>query len=201
MMERFPRAAAWRIFASARGMTLVDMVAVLAVFGIMTAIAVPSVATAIESTRLSQALREVERELQTAKSRAVGKARPIRIRFNCPSAGWYRITELIGTAAVPDPADAAVSRCSETAYPFPPPDTNPLTLPNLDGPVRQLSSGATFAAAQTIEFWPDGTAHYDTGAAPWQMIPVEGINIRLERKGVTSTISVNGLGRIQIESE
>jgi hypothetical protein len=31
------------------------------------------------------------------------------------------------------------------------------------------------------------------------MIPVNGINLTLTRKGVTSTISVNGLGRIQLQ--
>ena len=181
-------------------MTLLDTIAVLALFGILSAVAVPSITSAIESTRLAQATREVERELQIAKSRAVGKSRPIRIRFNCPAAGMYRITELIGTAAAPAAADGAINRCSDVTYPFPPADTNPLTLPNLDGPVRLLSSSVAFVVAPTIEFWPDGTAHYDTGVIPWQMIPVNGISIRLARNGVQTTITVNGLGRIQVQT-
>jgi type II secretion system protein H len=183
-----------------RGFTLVDMVAVLALFGIMSAIAVPSLTAALDATRLAQAAREVERELQIAKSRAVGKGRPIRIRFNCPAPGMYRITELIGSSAAPAAADTAASRCSEAVYPFPPADANPLTLPNLDGPVRQLPTDVSFTAAQTIEFWPDGTAHYDTNVTPWPMIPVAGITVSMVRKGVTASISVNGLGRIQLQT-
>jgi len=183
-----------------RGFTFVDIVAVLAILGVVLAIAVPSVANAIESTRLAQVTREVERELQTAKSRAVGKGRPVRIRFNCPAAGMYRITELIGTPAAPAAADIAANRCSEAIYPFPANDNNPLTLPNLDGPVRRLLSDATFSVAQTLEFWPDGTAHYDAGIVPWSMIPVAGINVRVARKGVISTITVNGLGKIQLQT-
>jgi hypothetical protein len=150
-------------------------------------------------TRLAESTREVERELQTAKSRAVGKGRPIRVRFNCPGPGLYRSTELIGTVSVPAAADTAGNRCSEVTYPFPAADGDPLTLPNVDGPVRRLGDAVVFGAVQTIEFWPDGTAHYDSGMPPWQMIPVNGINLTLTRKGVTSTISVNGLGRIQLQ--
>ena len=56
---------------------------------------------------------------------------------------------------------------------------------------------------QTIEFWPNGTAHYDAGggASPWPMIPVAGIQIRLVRKGITASISVNGLGKIQLQAQ
>jgi prepilin-type N-terminal cleavage/methylation domain-containing protein len=185
---------------SQRGFTMVDIVAALALIGILSAIAIPSVTSAIDASRLGQATREVERELQTAKSRAVGKGRPIRVRFNCPSAGMYRLTELIGTVSAPDAADTASNRCDEGAYPFPAGDGDPMTLPNIDGPLRRLSGEVSFSAVQTIEFWPDGTAHYDdTGGAPWEMIPVGAINITLTRKSVTSTIKVNGLGRIQVQ--
>ena len=184
---------------SQRGFTMIDMVAAVTLIGILSAIAIPTMTNAIDASRLAQATREVERELQTAKSRAVGKGRPIRIRFNCPSAGLYRITELIGTASAPAAADTAADRCSETAYPFPAADGDPITLPNVDGPVRRLPTDVSFVTAQTIEFWPDGTVHYDTGVTPWQMVPVGAINLKLARKGVTSTLTVNGLGRIHVE--
>jgi prepilin-type N-terminal cleavage/methylation domain-containing protein len=187
-------------WTSARGFTLIDTIAVVAIIGIVSAIAVPTMISAVDSTRLAQSAREVERELQIAKSRAVGKGRPIRIRFNCPDAGMYRITELVGTVSAPAPEDTAVDRCSDAVYPFPP-DANPLTLPNLDGPVRWLTSTVTFGQVQTIEFWPDGTAHYDAGGSPWQMIPVAGITLTLTRKDVTSTITVNGLGKIRLETQ
>jgi Tfp pilus assembly protein FimT len=187
-------------WSAAAGFSLIDTLVVVALIGIISAMAIPTMTGTIERMRLGQYAREVERELQTAKSRAVGKGRPIRVRFNCPAAGQYRIVELIGTPASPAAADSATNRCSETLYPFPP-DNNPITRPNLDGPVRRLESSLSFAAAQTIEFWPDGTAHYDAGGVnPWPMIPVAGINISLTRQGSTSTISVNGLGKVQLQS-
>jgi type II secretory pathway pseudopilin PulG len=180
---------------------MVDLIAVITVIGIVAAIAVPSMTNAIDATRLAQSSREVERELQIAKSRAVGKGRPVRIRFNCPSAGMYRITELIGTPTVPDAADSAANRCNEAVYPFPAADNDPLTVPNLDGPARRISSAVAFDQIQTIEFWPNGTAHYDTGVNPWPMIPVGGISVSLKRGNATTTITVNGLGKILLQSQ
>lgn len=187
---------------SQRGFTLIDIMAVVTVIGIISAITVPMLTGSIDRMRLGQSARNVEREMQVAKSRAVGKGRPIRIRFDCPAAGQFRVTEVIGTTTVPTAQDAAANRCDPAVYPFPAADANPLTLPNLDGPVRSVDASVTFAASQTIEFWPDGTAHHDTGGgSPWPLIPVAGINISLTRNGETSTITVNGLGKIQLQSQ
>lgn len=186
---------------NARGFTLIDTLVVVTFIGIAAAIGIPTITNSLDSLRLGQTAREVERELQTAKSRAVGKGRVMRVRFNCPSAGHYRITELIGTPAVPAAADAAANRCDQTQYPFPAADANPLTLPNLDGPVRLLDSTAAFGNVQTLEFWPDGTAHYNTGASPWGMVPVAGINLTVTRKGKVATITVNGLGKITLQTQ
>jgi prepilin-type N-terminal cleavage/methylation domain-containing protein len=191
----------FRTLRAAAGFSAPEILVVLSLIGIVSAIAVPSLTNAIDSMKLGQAVREVERELQTAKSRAVGKGRPIRVRFNCPAAGQYRVVELIGTPAAPAAADLAADRCSELTYPYPAADNNPVTRPNLDGPVRRLESSVTFTAMPTIEFWSDGTAHYDAGTGnPWPLIPVAGINVSVTRKGVTSTITVNGLGKVLLQT-
>jgi Tfp pilus assembly protein FimT len=167
------------------------------------AITVPNLIASIDAARLGQSTRSVERELQIAKSRAVGKGRAMRVRFNCPAVGMYRITELIGTVSVPVAEDAALNRCDPAVYPFPAADNDPVTRPNHDGAVQYLDSSVAFDLSQTIEFWPDGTAHYAAGGAvsPWPMIPVAGIQIQLVRKGVTANISVNGLGKIQLQTQ
>jgi len=185
---------------SERGFTLIDLIAVMALIGIISAIGIPSMLAARDRIRLGQAAREVEREIQSAKSRAVAKSRPMRLRFNCPAAGQYRAVELLGTATAPIAADAAANRCSGTVYPYPPADLDPNTRPNLDGPVRALDSEVTFSASQTIEFRPDGTAYRDPGGgAAFELIPVAGINIRVARAGLTRTITVNGLGKVQLQ--
>jgi Tfp pilus assembly protein FimT len=189
-----------RLYHGQRGLSLLDLIVVIALIGIVSAIAIPSMTSAMERMKLGQSAREVERELQTAKMRAVGKGRVIRVRFNCPGPGQYRITELIGTTAAPVAADIAANRCSETVYPYPAGDNNPTTRPNLDGPIRRIDSSVTFAASETIEFWTDGTAHRDGGGGGvWPLIPVAGVNIVLAKGNATSTISVNGLGKIQLQ--
>jgi prepilin-type N-terminal cleavage/methylation domain-containing protein len=181
------------------GFSLIDMLIVVTLIGIMSGIAIPSLINAINSMRLGQSAREVEREMQTAKARAVGKGRAMRVRFNCPSTGEYRMVEVIGSPAAPAAGDTATDRCSETVYPFPP-DVNPITRPNLDGPVKRLDPEVAFNVSQTIEFWSDGTAHYDNATGnPWPMIPTAGISITLARLGKTSTITVNGLGKILVQ--
>jgi hypothetical protein len=128
----------------------------------------------------------------------------MRVRFNCPVAGQIRAVELIGTSAVPNAndADAVIDRCKESLYPYKTTgsDTSRLTKPNNDGAVRYLDSSVSFTASKTIEFWPDGTAHVDTGAGnPWPGAGTPGVTITLTRKGKTKNIVVNGLGKIQLD--
>lgn len=182
------------------GFSLVDMMVVVALIGILAAVSIPTITNMLERMRLGQSTREVERELQTAKQRAVGRGRPIRVRFNCPAAGDYRLVELIGVVSAPTGTDNALDRCDLGIYPYPAGDNNPMTRPNLDGPLRRLDPTVSFTAAETLEFWPDGTVHYNpTNTAPWPIVPPLGINIVLSREGKTSTIKVNGFGRIQLQ--
>ena len=187
--------------ASAMGFSLIDIIASVAVIGTVSAIAVPQVNTALDSMRLGMSLRDVERELQFAKLKAVSTNRPMRIRFDCPSAGQIRVVEVIGTSAAPDAndADAVTNRCSETTYPYRPTgaDASRLTRPNNDGAVRIMYEGTTFTAKQTLEFWPDGTAHTACQAAcDTSATKIGTVTLTLSRKSKTKNITVNGLGKI-----
>ena len=182
------------------GFTLVDMLVTLAVFVVLAGAAVPALRDVTGSLRLGSALRDVERELQTARLKAVTSNRPIRVRFNCPAAGQFRMVELIGTPAAPDARDAAANRCSPTTYPYPVTNMNALTRPNHDGPVRLLGTGVSFVASQTVEFWPDGTAHADAGGGnPWPPIAGTGVTITVRYKSTDKSITVNGVGKVQIQ--
>lgn len=182
------------------GNTLVEMMGVMMVFGILGAMVVPMMKDATDGMRLGQAAREVERELQTARMKAVTSNRAIRVRFNCPAAKQYRMVELLGTPSAPAAADSAVNRCQQSVYPASAPDNNPLTVPNHDGPMRELHASVSFGATKTLEFWPDGSVHADTGIGnPWPVVPPAGTAITLTKGATVKTITVNGLGKIQLQ--
>jgi len=192
-----------RTLTSARGITLVDMLVVVTIVGIIAAMALPVFRDLTATLRLGAAARAVERELQGARLKAVTAGRPVRVRFNCPVNGQFRAVELLGTTSSPTAADTASSRCQTTgnpSYPHPAPDNDPLTVPNNDGPLQQLPTGVTFNASRTIEFRPDGSAHADdgTGKNPWPVLPDTGVSIVLQQDTRLRTITVNGLGKIQL---
>ncbi|MEW6320921.1 MAG: GspH/FimT family pseudopilin [Acidobacteriota bacterium] len=185
---------------SETGMTLMDMLVVVGFLGILMAIGIPLLNDVNDSLRLGQAQRDIERQLHTARQRAVATNRPMRVHFNCPEAGNYRMVELIGTPGVPAAADDASDRCSESRYPTQP-DEDPMTRPNHDGPIRRIDPRVSFGVVESIEFWPDGTAHYDNGSDPWAQIPSTGRDLTLTYKSNTAVITVNGLGRITVQRQ
>jgi hypothetical protein len=166
------------------------------------AIAAPSALSMVDNARLSMTAREVERELQFARLKAVATNRPMRLRFDCPVAGQMRAVELIGTPKLPDSADAEsnLTRCSETDYPYSPTGAgrSRLTRPSNDGAIKRMAADTTFTAKKTLEFWPNGTVHADAGAGanPWPIVGSAGVTITLTRKGKTMNVTVNGLGKI-----
>ena len=188
-----------------RGFNVTELLVTCAIIGVAAAIATPGLITGLDNMRLGMSARDVDRELQYARLKAVAAAQPMRVRFNCPAAGQVRAVEVIGTAANPDPKDldVALDRCDETKYPYKPSgnDTSRLTRPNNDGPVRRTQPSTTFTASQTLEFWPDGTVHTPCQAlcTPGAATQIGTVTITLSRKGKTKNITVNGLGKIQMD--
>jgi len=185
---------------------------VVALVAIVGAMAVPSILNMLTGMRVSSEARLVERELQTARLRAVATNRAMRLRFNCPTAGQYRLVEVIGTPTVPAPDDAnaaAATRCGMTKYPYPDTNKDWFESPNNDGPLNRLDWRVVFTASQSLEFWPDGTVHADAGGgSPWPQIPVnQTVSITLQQAMGTTTqkaatqrqIQVNGVGKIALQ--
>jgi prepilin-type N-terminal cleavage/methylation domain-containing protein len=184
---------------SNRGYSLIDMMVAISVMSILAAAAVPQLVNVADSMKLGQAQRDVNVELNQARLLAVSANRPIRIRFNCPAAGQYRLTELIGTPGVPDADDTAGDRCSESKWRYPANDNDPATRPNHDGPTRYLPRGVTFGTAATLEFWPNGTVHKQVAAEnPWTTVDVAGTAITVVKGTSVKSVTVNGLGKIQL---
>jgi len=195
-----------------RGFSFPEVILVVALIAIVSAVGVPTITNMLPSMRVGMSARAVERQLQMARLKAVSTNRTVRVRFNCPEAGQYRMVELIGTPGFPATDDGdgvAATRCGYTKYPYPDPERGVFDIPNNDGPIQTLDQNVAFVATQTIEFRPNGTAHVDVGGGtPWPQVPESApVRIRLKRTDGSSvaqeeslrTIEVNGLGRIRIE--
>lgn len=174
-----------------RGFSLIELMLVIAIAGTLAVVAVPVMTDLTESSKLSAATREVERELQGARLKAVSSNRSLRVRFNCPSEGHFRTVEVLGTSE-----DSSTARCQLSGYPYPSADTNLMTRPNYDGPLQLLPHGATIAGA-TLEFRPDGTVYQVLAGSP-EVISSAAM-VKITRKEQTKVVTVNGAGRIQLQ--
>jgi type II secretion system protein H len=174
-----------------RGFSLVELMLVVAFAATVLTIAVPVMTDVSDSSKLNSATREIEREFQAARLKAVSTNRLLRVRLNCPGTGLYRTVEYVASPAV----DAATNRCSDSAYPFPA-DNDVMTRPNFDGPVRSLPLGAT-VTTNILEFHPDGTAVTIVSNV---VTPIAApVVITVTRKGKSKSITVNAAGKIQLQ--
>jgi prepilin-type N-terminal cleavage/methylation domain-containing protein len=178
-----------------RGFTLTELLMTIAVLGTILVIAVPVLGDVADSQRLGQSTRELERELQTARMKAVATNRTQRVLTNCPEAGQFRMVELIGNAN-----DARADRCSMTAFPYPAADTDPITRPNHDGPVRYLQRGVT-VPTDGFEFRPDGTVRRIDTTTRTAALMGAPVNLTLTKGTTSKTISVNNMGKVRVEAQ
>jgi len=175
---------------SEHGFTVVEVLMVVSMIGILAAMALPVMRDVTATIKLNEAARMVEREMQDARLKAVNANRVIRVRMNCPSTGYIRSVEVLGTAA-----DSAANRCT-TTYPFPAPDTDIMTRPNFDGPVRTLPAGAAVSDV-VLQFSPDGTAVSVLAGTPTTITTPVAVTITRESK--SKTVTVNNVGKVQLQ--
>ena len=175
---------------SARGFTLVELMLTVAVASTIMLIALPVMTEVGDASKLSAAARELEREFQTARLKSVTTNRILRVRTNCPSAGYFRTVEYLNSAA-----DTAANRCQPTSYPFPA-DADLMTRPNYDGPMRVMPLLATVGTV-VVEFLPDGTAQLVVSNVR-QAITTP-VTVTVTRKNKSKAMTINGAGKIQIQ--
>lgn len=178
-------------FSDDRGFTVLEMMMVVSIISVIAVVALPVMKDLTASMKLNESARMVERELQDARLKAVSSNTVLRVRMNCPSAGYVRTVEVLGTAA-----DNATNRCMTTAYPFPPPDDDVMTRPNLDGPVRTLPNSAT-VTSDVVQFSPDGTAVSVVNGVPTTLAAP--LTITISRLKKSKTVTVNNAGKVQLQ--
>jgi prepilin-type N-terminal cleavage/methylation domain-containing protein len=176
------------------GFTLVELLFVMAVFLAVGTMALPHVNGFLQMQRAANAGRQVERELQSARLKAVTTSRTMRVKFNCPVAGQFRMLEVTGVAAT----DNAANRCDPVAFPSPGPNDALRATPSFDSPVRYLPAGTTVTGTFTdFEFSPQGSA-YTIDTAGVGAAVVGDVVLTVSRAGFSKTVTINALGRVRI---
>lgn len=182
-----------RRLRSASGYTLTDIMMTVAISATVMAVALPSARNATDSIRVSGSGRDVERELQTARLKAVSANRTMRVRLNCPQLKQFRTVEITGVTTT----DSMSNRCDPVTFPYPGPKDDDPATPEADGPVRFLHPSLTLNGFD-IQFSPDGGAMkmVDGVATPIGTTPVM---ITVTYASTTSKVTVNALGKIQLQ--
>jgi prepilin-type N-terminal cleavage/methylation domain-containing protein len=104
---RWPRPCSVQGMRSDRGFTLVELLIVLAMIGIISAIAIPSLSSSTERNAVWTASEQIGTQIRQARLKAITRNTPFRVAFDCPAAGQYRVLAVDGTI---DDAD----RCTQT---------------------------------------------------------------------------------------
>jgi prepilin-type N-terminal cleavage/methylation domain-containing protein len=186
------RIMARRPGTAARGFSLTELMLVVSVFTVMVTVAVPTTLNVNEALKLGSAVREFEREMQSARMKAVQTNRPIRVRFNCPVPGQYRRVEVMNSLL-----DTASDRCDQILFPSTR-DGDPAT-PAYDGPLHYMPEGVMLVSdVDGVEFWPDGRAFQVTSGAV-QPIVADGLRLMVSKGTHYTSVAVNGLGRVDIQ--
>ena len=181
--------------AGERGFTLIEVLITTVVTLAIGAMVVPQISNLMQSQRARTAARAVERELQSARLKAVTASKRIRVKLNCPVAGQLRMVEVTGVAAT----DNASNRCDEVAFPFPGPRDALRSTPSLDAPVVRLPAGTTIASTvTTFEFVPRGDAA-QVGSTGFVATLASETTVTVTRAGWSSAIRINPIGKIRID--
>jgi prepilin-type N-terminal cleavage/methylation domain-containing protein len=177
------------------GFTLIEVLITTVVIVAIGAMLVPQFSNLMQSQRARTAARAVERELQSARLKAVTSSKRMRVKLNCPAAGQLRVVEVTGVAAT----DNASNRCDEAAFPFPGPRDALRSTPSLDSPVVRLTLGATITSAvTTFEFGSRGDAAQVGSTGVVASLASE-TTVTVTRAGYSSAIRINPIGKIKID--
>jgi prepilin-type N-terminal cleavage/methylation domain-containing protein len=102
-----------------KGVTLIELVIVMAIIAIMAVLAVPNIGAWLPNYRLRSATRDIASTLRTAQMKAISVNRQFRVAFNTPSAGSYVLQRNSGGWQVDGASQALPAGITISAITFP----------------------------------------------------------------------------------
>jgi prepilin-type N-terminal cleavage/methylation domain-containing protein len=92
------------------GFTLFELLVVMALITILTAVAIPTLSGSTERNSVWTASELIGSQIRQARLKAISRNTRFRIRFDCPAVGQFRVLQVTGDATIDDATD----RCSSS---------------------------------------------------------------------------------------
>ena len=143
---------------SESGFTLFELLVVVALIAILSAIAIPTMSSSTERNAVWTASEQLGSQVRQARLKAITRNTPFRIVFDCPAAGQYRVLIVDGTIDDDDRCDQTLEHDSG-AYTMPLNVTYTADLPALQVNGRgqySLIGGGVLPLRITVQY---GTTH------------------------------------------
>lgn len=154
---------------SSKGFSLIELIIVIAIFGIVLAIAAPNFTAYRDNTNLREAARSISSDMLLVKQRAVSESRNYRIDFN-EAANTYTIKQ--ETA----PNSGIYSDLS----------TKPVGAGNTA--IKILGTPSFSSGVSYVTFQPRGTCN-----------PFGSLKLKNDRRPLVATITTQITGRVRVE--
>ena len=94
---------------STRGFTLFELLIVMAMIGIISAIALPVLGGSTARNQVWTGSELIGSQIRQARLKAISRNMSFRVRFDCPAAGQFRVLQVTGNATI----DNATTRCTD----------------------------------------------------------------------------------------